>query len=325
MGHEGRIAAELEALETGAGFLPLADRELVRASGPGHRDTLQRVVSQDLRPLLPGGGCLALLLAPKGQFRAIMAVFAGEDDTLLATPAGKAAELAGALQRYLALSRCRAETLPLSGGVTAVVGPRWAEVAAALGADPGILGAGGWHDSLLGGKRVSWFGRALLGVDGAVVTGAGEEVGPALREAGARPVSPEAVELARIRRGAPAWGAELTETVLPPEVGIDGETISYSKGCYVGQETMARMKAFGHPTKVLVGVRQLGGDPTSPGRPAPLARAGETKARGTLTSWGWHPGHGGVGLALVRVELAVAGTGLAGAGREFEVAGFPLW
>ena len=71
----------------------------------------------------------------------------------------------------------------------------------------------------------------------------------ALDETETQPVSEGAVELARLRVGWPAWGAELTETVLPPEVGIDEETVSYSKGCYIGQETIARLRTYGHPTR----------------------------------------------------------------------------
>ncbi|MBZ5589332.1 MAG: hypothetical protein LAO05_12290 [Acidobacteriia bacterium] len=325
MSHEARIAEELDRLETGAGSLHLADAGLVRVSGAGHRDVLQRVLSQDLRTLLPGGGRLTLLLAPKGQFRAIMAAFSGADDTLLMVPPGRKGELAAALRKYLLLSRCDAEPVPDHEGATAIVGARWAEAAAALGGDARVLKAGGWHSGTLGGRSVSWFGRSMVGISGAVLVGAGEEVRQTLHAQGARPVLPQTVELARIRRGAPAWGAELTQAVLPPEVGIDDETISYSKGCYIGQETMARMKAFGHPTRVLVGVRQLHGEPTSPGLPFPLALPAEAKARGVLTSWGWHPDHGGVGLTLVRCAQAIAGTRLAGSGRDFEVAPFPLW
>ena len=325
MDGNGVIADRLRTLEGGAGFLALTGAGLVRVTGPGNVDALQRVVSQDLRGLASGAGRLALLLAPKGQFRALMAVFAATGETLLMAPAGRAPELAAALRKYLALSRCAAEPVPDPGGATAVVGARWAEVAAALGADTGALASGGWHGGLVDGAPVSWFGRTMLGVPGAVVTGAAEEVLRRLAAAGAHPVPAAAVELARIGRGEPAWGLELTENVLPPEVGIGEAAISYSKGCYIGQETMARMKTYGHPTRSLVGLRQLSGDPEAPALPAPLAEAGADTTRGALTSWARHPELGGVGLALVRRELAAAGTRLAGAGREFEVTALPLW
>ena len=325
MVNETRVADELDQLGLGAGFLPLPDAGLVRVTGAGHRDALQRLLTQELRGLAPGAGRLALLLAPKGQFRALMGVFAGDGDTLLMAPPGRGGDLAEALRKYLALSRCSAEAIAPAEGASAIVGERWLDAATALGAAPGTLADGGWHVSALDGRPVSWFGRTLLGVPGAVLAGGGADAGRLLRGAGLRVVLARTVELARIRRGAPAWGAELTETVLPPEVGIEGETVSYSKGCYVGQETMARLEAHGHTTRTLVGLRQVRGEIAAPPLPAPLTAAGEAKERGALTSWGWHPEIGGVGLALVRIELAVAGTRVAGADREFEVTGFPLW
>lgn len=309
-------------LENGAGWLPVAGESLVRVSGKGHREALQRVLSQDVLRLRPGEGGLALLLAPKGQFRAIMAVFVDGDQSYLLAPPGRGRELTRGLGTYLLLSRCAAEPVG-TAGVLAVLGARWRETVAAAG------GAAPPENGWLAAPGVLWFGRTMLGVSGAVAVTQDPERMAALRgtlEATGIPrVSEGAVELARIRVGWPAWGAELTEAVLPPEVGIEGETVSYSKGCYVGQETLARMRTYGHPTRGLAGLRQLAGSVERPALPVPLAAVGEEKTRGSLTSWGLHPEHGGVGLALVRRELTQPRARLAGAGREFEVTSFPLW
>ncbi len=332
-----RLASDLATLESGAGVLPLPEAGLVRVSGPGHLDVLQRVLSQDLTGLGPGRGRLALLLAPKGQFRAVMAVFGGGGETLLLTPPGRAAEVADALSKFLMLSRCTAQA-DASPGV-AVVGAGWVDAAAAAGADRAALAAGGvvagagWLDAAVvaaadpadvtgGGRDALWFGRTMLGVPGATAVGASLD---ALHATGAREVSREAVELLRIRHGVPAWGNELTGTTLPPEVGIEGEAISSTKGCYIGQETMARMATYGHPTRALAGLRQVSGPLEPPELPLPLTAASEDRPRASLTSWGLHPRHGGVGLALVRRELAVPGARLAAAGRTFEITPLPLW
>jgi folate-binding protein YgfZ len=316
------LAGDLRQLEDGAGWLPLPAESLVRVAGNEHREALQRVLSQDILRLQPGEGGLALLLAPKGQFRAIMAVFAAAEQSYLLPPPGRGAELSRALNTYLLLSRCSAEPVPTAGAI-AVLGARWREIVAAAGCT--TLPEGGWATT----PGVLWFGRTLLGVPGAVAVvqdpGTLATLRDALGAAGAEPVSEGAVELARIRVGWPAWGAELTETVLPPEVGIEEETVSYSKGCYVGQETVARMRTYGHPNRGLVGLRQMAGSAEKPALPAPLTAAGEEKTRGSLTSWSLHPAHGGVGLALVRRELTQPGTRLAADGREFEVTRLPLW
>jgi hypothetical protein len=316
------FAGDLRLLENGAGWLPLAGESLVRVSGKGHREALQRVLSQDVVRLRPGEGGLALLLAPKGQFRAIMAVFASVEASFLLAPPGRGAELSRALNTYLRLSRCAAEPVTAAGEI-AVLGARFRESVDAAGG--AALPEGGWVEVL----GVLWFGRTLFGVPGAVAVAQDPErlaaLCGALEATGTPPVSEGAVELARIRVGWPAWGAELTETVLPPEIGIEEESVSYSKGCYMGQETLARMRTYGHPTRGLAGLRQLAGSVEKPPLPVPLSPVGEEKSRGTLTSWGWHPGCGGVGLALVRRELTQPGARLTGDGREFEVTPFPLW
>jgi folate-binding protein YgfZ len=317
------LADELAALERGAGWLPLPDC-VVLVAGKGHREALQRIVSQDVLGLEPGEGKLALLLAPKGQFQAVMGVFVGDEHSYLVTPPGHGNELAARLAKYLALARCTAEPLEDVAAV-AILGGDFREALAAVGPDPAVLGDGGWRSS----KGTLWFGRTLLGIPGAVAVVRERTVSVSLEEslaaAGAGPLSEQAVELARVRAGWPAWGAELTETVLPPEVGIEDETISYTKGCYVGQETMARMRTYGHANRVLVGLRQLSGNAERPALPLSLAGVGEAKVLGSITSWARHPDHGGVGLALVRRQVADPGAHLAGDDREFEVARFPLW
>ncbi len=330
------LASELAALEGGAGVLALPEAGVVRVSGHGHRDVLERVLSQDLTGLGPGHGRLALLLAPKGQFRAMMAVFAGAGETLLLAPPGRAAEVAAALSKFLMLSRCAAQADTRPGA--AVVGTGWLDVAAAAGADRaalaggGVAGAGRLDAAAVaaagparvagGGREALWFGRTLLGVPGATTVGT---VWDALHAAGAREVSREAVELLRIRHGVPAWGNELTGTTLPPEAGIESDAISYTKGCYIGQETMARLATYGHPTRTLAGLRQVGGPLEPPGLPLALTAAGEDRPRASLTSWGRHPRHGGLGLALLRRELAAPGARLDAPDRTFEIALFPLW
>ena len=322
MAAEASLTDELTALEEAAGWVPVSGDSLVRVAGPGHREALQRVVSQDILGIPDGQSALALLLAPKGQFQAIMAVFPGAAECWLLTPPGRAAEVAVRLSRYLRLSRCTAEAVPLAGGLE-VLGTDWAVEAAAAGADPAVLARGGWQQA----GAVTWFGRTLAGISGAV--GVAREpaalVAAEARLGGVARLSAEAVRIARIRVGWPEWGAELTEAVLPPEAGIEGETISFTKGCYIGQETIARLRTYGHPNRSLVGLHQVAGGDDPPALPVALHAAGEEKVRGSVTSWARHPERGGVALALVRREQAEPGTTLAGAGRTFVVAPFPLW
>jgi folate-binding protein YgfZ len=322
MDGQDTLAEELKLLEGGAGRRPLGRDVLLRVTGKGHLEVLQRVVTQEVLRIQSGEGALALLLAAKGQIREILAVFVDTEQSWALSPPGRAAKIAHSLNTYLRLSRCEAEPVQ-AAGVVAVLGGGWREaVRAASGAS---LSKGGWCAA----AEALWFGETLLGVPGVVAVALTPEalatLDTRLDAVGVRSLSAEAVELGRVRVGFPAWGAELNGTVLPPEVRIDEQAISDSKGCYVGQETIARLRTYGHPTRGLVGVHQRGGSLEMPALPLALSKLREEKARGSLTSWARHPEKGGVGLALVRRELMEPGTELLGDGRVFEVTSLPLW
>lgn len=316
------------ALVPGLSLALVGAPALLRLSGVDHREALDRIVSQDVKRLPAGEGRLALLLAPKGQFRALMAVFGGTDELLLAAPPGRGEALANSLTAYLRFSKSRLEPITRAPRALLLTGGGWGEVASACGADAVVLARGGWCRQGEGDGAVDWLGQTFLGFPGAIVVAADGEVLDGIerqvRARGATPQGEAALELERIRVGFPAWGAELSDTVLPPEVGIDGAAISYTKGCYIGQETIARMRTYGHPNRTLVGVRLLDGS-SGPKPPLELRAEGDDRFRGVLTSFAVHPERGGVGLALVRRELAAPGTHLTGGASTLEVAPLPLW
>jgi len=282
--------------------------ELLRVTGREPLAALDRIVTQAVKDLTPGEGKLALVLHAKGQFRGLFAVLAGESEVLLLAPPGRGGEVAAQLERYLALSRCRVAAVPVVGMVT-VLGPGWQAVAGACGAEVERLHRGGW--SATGGEenRLTWCGWTFLGVPGVAVAAAGQGGLEALRrrleESGAVAVGAEAVEVVRITAAWPAWGAELTAATLPPEIAIlDDLAISYRKGCYTGQETIARMKTYGHPNWCLERLRQVGGPEEAPDLPAELYLSAGDKPKGRLTSWAYHPEHGGLALALLHRTVA---------------------
>ncbi|HUK12354.1 MAG TPA: hypothetical protein VLW17_03550 [Thermoanaerobaculaceae bacterium] len=327
MGENADLVTQLDALERGVAFAHLPCGDVLRVVGPDHREALHRVVSQDIRGMREGDGRLALLLAPKGQFQAIMAVFAAEDGAYLLCPPGKGGAVASSLGKYLRFSHSRIEPLAHDAGFC-LLGAGWRTAAGRLVAHVDRLAAGGVSGAR-GEAGPIWFGQTLLGLPGAIAVSrdAADTARLSARfvETGAIEVGTAAIELERIRVGWPTWGAELTETVLPPEAGLEKLAISYTKGCYVGQETIARLATYGHPNRALVGLRQRSNETSSPALPLSLSAPTEEKPRGILTSWGFHPGLGGVGLGLVRRELAGPGTRLAGGSREFDVTPIPLW
>jgi folate-binding protein YgfZ len=296
--------------------------------GRGALQALDRLVTQDLKGLSESQGTSALLLTPKGRFRALVAVFRLRDEVLVAMPPGGGDDPAEVLSRYLALSRVTLEPLALGGTALCVIGPLGTEALGGLDCDLGDVAGGGAATVTLAGRDVTILGETFAGRPGATLLSADaaalEEVRRVLTDRGVRGISAAALDLARIGTGCPAPGKELTDAVLPQEVGLD-RTVSYDKGCYLGQETMARLRTYGHVNRTLVGVRQSDGVPWVPSTPLDLQAPDDARVRGVLTSWGRHPDEGGVGLAIVRRELSSDGQRLIGGGRTLEVAHLPLF
>jgi len=139
--------------------------------------------------------------------------------------------------------------------------------------------------------------RTDVGVDLLVEdTGATEALAAALRDAGAAPVSEAAVECLRIERGRPRYGIDLDDTVIPQEAGLNARAVSFTKGCYVGQETVARLHYRGKPNRSLRGLAL-----SSPAHVGDELTLGERPV-GRLGSVSVSPRFGPIALALVRRE-----------------------
>ena len=130
-----------------------------------------------------------------------------------------------------------------------------------------------------------------------------ERVAAALRAAGALPVDEAAAEIRRVESGRPRYGVDLDDGVIPQEAGLNPRAVSFTKGCYVGQETVARLFYRGKPNRHLRGLR-LSGAGGLRGRPA----AGRARGRPRSASVADSPVHGPIALALVRREAAPGST-----------------
>jgi folate-binding protein YgfZ len=146
-------------------------------------------------------------------------------------------------------------------------------------------------------------------------------IGGALAAAGAMPCGSEAVEMARLEAGTPLFGQDITDDNLPQEIGRDALAISFTKGCYLGQETVARIDALGHVNRLLAGLKFSGTSVPAPG----LALRSCDKVVGHITSAAWSPKLGApLALALVRRAQAKLGTTLASDAGSAEVVKLPL-
>jgi folate-binding protein YgfZ len=166
-------------------------------------------------------------------------------------------------------------------------------------------------------------GRSVLlavtdaGVDVFAAAGDLPAVREALLAAGAVEAGEDAAEVVRVERGRPRWGHELDDTVIPQEAGLNERAVSFTKGCYVGQETVARLHYRGRPNRHLRGLRLA--EPVAPGTPLAFGE----RAVGTVASAVVSPTFGPIALAIVRRE-AEPGATLDAGGVAAEVVDLPF-
>jgi folate-binding protein YgfZ len=203
--------------------VPVA-RDVVSASGPDAVTYLQGQLSQDVAGLAVGDAAFSLLLAPQGHLVAYLRVTrVGDEELVLDTDAGAGEAVVARLRRFLLRTRC--ELAPLDWRCLAVRG----EGSDATG---GALPEGTWR---VLAETPGTPGYDLLGPDPAVPDGV-------------VPGDPAAYEALRIERGVPRMGLELTEKTIPAEAGIVDRSASFTKGCYTGQELVARIDSRGSNT-----------------------------------------------------------------------------
>ena len=241
-------ASEYAAFEEGAALVDLSYRIVLRLAGGGVIGMLNAVLTNEV-PEEGHRGVYALLLNPKGRIEADVRVLKGEREVLIDTePEGSAKELLG---RYAPFSRVKLEDLSEADnpwGVLGLYGPRAEELLDGLELaehESAEVKLGG-EEILTAGVTTPVPGYDLLGPADALSAAHGHLAGR-----GAVPVGLQAYETARIKAGVPRFGSDITPENFPAEAGILERAVSFEKGCYPGQETVARMHYRGHPNKIL--------------------------------------------------------------------------
>ncbi len=293
-----RAEAEIEldgqyrVLREGAGVVDRSARGKLVLAGPDAIEFAQGQLTNDVAAIGMGEGCYAALLDRKGHMRADMRVLRLANDRLWIDVEPEATE---ATERHLSLYRVGQDVeisdLTAERAIVSAIGPAAAAVSGAEGLSPEHA-----HRELeLGGTSC----RAVatdLGVD--LICGAGdaEAIVGTLVEAGAERVSEEAAEIVRVESGRPRFGREMSAATIPQEAGIDDRAISFTKGCYIGQETVARLHYRGKPNRHLRGLRL----DAPVGNGAPITFQGREVGRvGTAVV---SPTLGPIALAVIRRE-----------------------
>jgi folate-binding protein YgfZ len=292
---QSSVEREYRVLVDDAGFREREERSHVTVRGPDAYEYLQGQVTNDVAALAPGTGCYAALLSPKGRILADMRVLAISAEELWLDLEGVAHERAVRELTMYKIGRRVEIDADAERTVLSVIGPRAWDALAGAGIVTGSPPAP--EHAWVRARDGAVVAATDTGFDLLAAPGAAAALAEALRGAGAEPVSAGAAELVRIERGRPRYGVDMSDDNLPGEAGIVERAVSFTKGCYVGQEPVARMFHKGHPNRHLRAL--VLSAPVDPG--TAVTAAG--KETGRVTSAGVSPVHGAIGLAILRREV----------------------
>ena len=304
------IDAQYRQLREECGMLDRSRRGKLLVRGAEAAEYLQGQLTNDVEALKPGEGCYAALLDRKGHMQGDMRVLncsgalhppiAGKRRTGTTGEAGSAVwldtepEALAAVRHHLEMYKIgrevEIEEASAERAILSLIGPRSVEIA---GSPP--LPENASKAVAIEGVEALAVGTAL-GIDLIAAAGDAEPLAVAFAARGAPAVSAEAAEILRVETGVPRFGAEMDTATMPAEAGIVERAVDFEKGCYIGQETVARLHYKGKPNRRLRGLELSAS--AAPG--APL-RLGE-KEVGKLGSFALSPVHGPIGLAIVRRE-----------------------
>jgi folate-binding protein YgfZ len=261
-----------------------SERGKLALTGAEAKDFLHGQVTNDILGLEPGRGCYAAFLTHKGKMLGDLRVFDLGDELLLDCERVTLQELFNMIRRFKLGRDVELHKRTLEMALFSIIGP-----------DAPALAGAAEHDN----ARVTLGGAPVV----AVTTDVGTDVfcwaadRDAVRAALDFPEGDEAAaEIVRVERGRPRYGIDLDDSVIPQEAGLNERAVSFTKGCYVGQETVARLYYRGKPNRRLLGLRLS--EPAPPGTELHLGE----KVVGKLGSVVVSPDHGPIALALVRRE-----------------------
>jgi folate-binding protein YgfZ len=311
------LATEYRALTRACGLLDRSERGKLALTGADAKSFLAGQVTNDIEGLQTGAGCYAAFLTHKGKMLGdlrVLAVDEPEPELLLDTQRATLQALFDMIRRFKIGYDVELHKRTLQRGLLSLVGPAARAVA---GAEDLPAEEHAHRPGSIAGRPVRLVATDV-GVDVLCDAGDTEAVRAALVADGATPASEAAAEILRVEHGRPRYGAELDDTTIPQEAGLNERAVSFTKGCYVGQETVARLFYRGKPNRHLRGLRLS--------EPAPSGaelRLGE-RVVGRLASSLVSPAHGPIALALVRREAAIGDTVAVEGGAGAEVVELPF-
>ena len=306
--HFGDPVAEITAARESAAMFDFSTRAHIEITGADRVKFLNNFCTADIQSLAPRQGCEAFVTNVKGRVLAHIFVFATSESLWLETVVGSEESLLEHFNRYVITEDVEFKSWTSELSETLVCGPDAMKQLAALklplpNPDPYHHREDEWSDSAVSVRYVEW-----LGIPSFLVAGDRDTIASlwnVLHKAGVQPGGAFAFHTLRIQGGFPLYGIDITEDHLAQEVSRTPQAINFKKGCYLGQEPIARIDALGHVNRELRGLRLDVGDLPSPG--SSIADQ-EGREIGHITSYALSPidGHARA-LGYVRSEFIAPG------------------
>ncbi len=315
---------QYDAFTARAGFARLENFGLIETTGADRAEFLHNLCTNDIRRIAAGHGAETFFTNPQGKIVGLATIFAEDQSHWIATAPGQDESLIEHLSHYRIREQIEFNDRAITVAEVVLAGRRSDEL---LTSAFSIVTPSSLYEHrrvMLAGQsalicRVDWLGDpSFLLLWNAAGTG---DVLRALETAGAIACGEPVFQAVRIENGWPLYGQDVTVANLPQEVARDKRAISFTKGCYIGQETVARIDALGRVNQYLTGLRALSDAPLSRGDA--LEREGKTVAH--VTSATWSPRlRAPLALAYVRRGANEPGVRLTANGRDVEVVQLPL-
>lgn len=314
--------SEVDTLLGACGLVDRSERGKLALTGSGAVEFLGGQVTNELADMSDGEGRYAAFLTHKGKMLGDLRILAvGEPgsetigELLLDTERVALQALFDMIRRFKIGYDVELHKRTLEYALLSLIGPDSRDVIAGV-VDPPVPSLGEDEHShlraLIGGREVRMV-STYEGVDLFCESPDRDLIHAALVSGGARVVSETAAEVVRVERGRPRFGLDIDECTIPQEAGLNERAVSFTKGCYVGQETVARLYYKGKPNRYLAGLRLS--EPVAPGQPLSF----QQRVVGSLGSSVLSPTFGPIGLALIRREAppdSVLSVGETGASAE---------
>jgi folate-binding protein YgfZ len=316
--HYGDAQAEYTALRNTVVVLDLGFRSRLCLVGADRKKFLHGQVTNDVNALKTGDGCYATLVTAKGKMQSDLHIFCLENELLLDFEPGLAQAVTQRLDKYIIADDVQIVDVAPHYGLLSVQGPKSEEIIRSL--DAGLplperpLALTSLKSETLG--EVYLINRPRVGQKGFdlfvpndVLPAVAEQLITAIEKVGGCACGWDALEIARIESGIPRFGQDMDENNLPPEAGLDASAVSYSKGCYIGQEVIARIRTYGQVAKALRGLHLADDVKALPKKGDKLFR--DQKEIGYITSAIFSPMlNANIALGYIRREANQVGTEL---------------